>query len=133
MTIGVESRPRRDILTPAPTSCARILYRRPDRSRNGQGRRTPVRTSYTDARARLAGLIERAVQDRETIIITRRGKPEVALIAADELAGLQETAHLLRSPKNAERLLRALRRALARKGKPRSVETLRKALGLERQ
>jgi antitoxin YefM len=93
----------------------------------------PVQTSYTDARARLAGLIERAVQDRETIIITRRGRPEVALIAVDELAGLQETAHLLRSPKNAERLLRALRRALAREGKPRSVETLRKALGLERK
>jgi antitoxin YefM len=35
----------------------------------------------------------------------------VALVAADELAGLLETAHLLRSPANAERLLTALTRA----------------------
>ncbi len=93
----------------------------------------PIQTTYTDARARLASLMSRAVEDRETVIITRRGKPEVALIAADELAGLQETAHLLRSPKNAERLLRALRRAIARTEKPRAVEALRKALGLERK
>ena len=93
----------------------------------------PVQTTYTDARARLASLMSRAVEDRETVIITRRGKPEVALIAAEELAGLQETAHLLRSPKNAERLLRALGRAIARKGKPRTVEALRKELGLERK
>lgn len=93
----------------------------------------PVQTTYTDARARLASLMSRAVEDRETVIITRRGKPEVALIAAEELAGLQETAHLLRSPKNAERLLRALGRAITRTGKPRTVEALRKELGLERK
>jgi antitoxin YefM len=67
------------------------------------------------------------------VIITRRGNPEVALIAAEELAGLQETAHLLRSPKNAERLLRALGRAIVRTGRPRTVEALRKDLGLERK
>lgn len=93
----------------------------------------PVQTTYTDARARLASLMSRAVEDRETVIITRRGKPEVALIAAEELAGLQETAHLLRSPKNAERLLRALGRAIARTGTPRTAEALRQALGLERK
>ncbi len=89
-----------------------------------------VQTTYTDARARLAGLIDRATDDRETVIITRRGKPAVALIAADELSSLQETAHLLRSPKNAERLLRALGRALARTDRPRSVAALRRELGL---
>ena len=93
----------------------------------------PVQTTYTNARARLASLISRAVEDRETVIITRRGKPEVALIAAEELAGLQETAHLLRSPKNAERLLRALRRAMARKGRPRTLAALQKELGLQRR
>jgi len=89
-----------------------------------------VQTTYTDARARLAGLIDRATDDRETVIITRRGKPAVALIAADELSSLQETAHLLRSPKNAERLLRALGRALARTERPRAVAVLRRELGL---
>lgn len=93
----------------------------------------PVQTTYTAARARLASLIDRATDDRETVIITRRGKPGVALIAADELSSLLETAYLLRSPKNAERLLRALRRATARTGKPRTVEALRRELGVERR
>jgi antitoxin YefM len=47
------------------------------------------------------------------------------------LDSLVETAHLLRSPKNAARLLSALRRALARKGKAQTVEQLREELGLE--
>jgi antitoxin YefM len=55
----------------------------------------------------------------------------VALISAEELAGLEETAHLLRSPKNAERLLAALTRALGRTVKPSRVEDLRRELGLE--
>ncbi len=53
----------------------------------------PVQTTYTAARARLASLIDRATDDRETVIITRRGKPSVALIAADELSNLLECDH----------------------------------------
>jgi antitoxin YefM len=90
-----------------------------------------VETSYTDARAHLAELLDRAGHDRETIIITRRGAPDVALIAADELASLEETAHLLRSPANARRLLAALQRSLANDVQPQSVAELRAELGLE--
>jgi antitoxin YefM len=90
-----------------------------------------VETSYTDARARLAELLDRATEDRETIIITRRGSPDVALIAADELVSLQETAHLLRSPANARRLLAALQRSLAGDVEPRTVAELRAELGLD--
>jgi antitoxin YefM len=89
-----------------------------------------IQTTYTDARARFAGLCNAATTDREVIIIQRRGAEDVALIAADELASLQETAHLLRSPKNARRLLTALERALHRTGKAESPEKLRKELGL---
>ncbi len=42
-----------------------------------------------------------------------------------------ETAHLLRSPRNARRLLAALRRAKGRAGKPEPVEKLRQELGLD--
>jgi antitoxin YefM len=52
------------------------------------------------------------------------------MVPADELMGLIETAHLLRSPKNAQRLLTALRRAVARKGKPEPLEKLRREMGL---
>ena len=71
----------------------------------------PTEISYTHARANLAALCEEAISTREPIIIHRRGGEDVALVAADELRGLMETAHLLRSPKNAERLLNALARA----------------------
>lgn len=80
--------------------------------------------SYSQARAELATLMDRAVDDREIIIIERRGRPAVALIAADELRGMEETLHLLRSPANAARLLTALERARAGAGEAVTAEAL---------
>ena len=51
-----------------------------------------VYTSYTQARENLAALLDRVTKDREIVIIERRGHEEVALIAADELSSLLETA-----------------------------------------
>jgi antitoxin YefM len=89
-----------------------------------------IRTTYTAARERFADLWRRVEEDRETVVITRRGHADVALVAADELAGLLETAHLLRSPANARRLLTALQQALSDRGKVRSVAELKRELGL---
>ena len=89
-----------------------------------------IQTTYTEARANLAQLCDRVAADREVVIVKRRGAADVALIAADELASLEATAHLLRSPKNAARLLTALNRALRREEPPQSVEALRRELGL---
>ncbi len=66
-----------------------------------------MQTTYTKARENLASLLDKVVNDREIIIIERRDKPNVAMIAEDELASLCETAYLLRSPKNVARLLGA--------------------------
>jgi antitoxin YefM len=87
-----------------------------------------IQTTYTQARANLASLLDEATSNREIVIIQRRGEEDVALIAADELAGLLETIHLLRSPKNAERLLAALSRARAREGTAQKIEELRREL-----
>ena len=87
-------------------------------------------TSYTNLRQSLASVLDRVANDREVVIIRRKGEKKVAMIPADELAGLLETAHLLRSPKNAQRLLTALRRAQGRKGKSEPLEKLRRELGL---
>jgi antitoxin YefM len=54
----------------------------------------------------------------------------VALIAADELASLEETAHLMRSPANAQRLLAALERALDGTTPPMTTDELRRESGL---
>ncbi|HEV7858634.1 MAG TPA: type II toxin-antitoxin system prevent-host-death family antitoxin [Pyrinomonadaceae bacterium] len=88
-------------------------------------------TTYTKARANLAKLCNQVTANREIIIINRRGAEDVALVTASELSSLLETAHLLRSPKNAQRLLSALNRATARKVKPRSVKTLRREMGVD--
>jgi antitoxin YefM len=89
-----------------------------------------LQTTYTDARARLAALLDRAGDDRETVIITRRDHRDVALIAADELRSLEETAHLMRSPANARRLLEALERSVAADVTPMSIDELREQTGL---
>jgi len=90
----------------------------------------PVQTTYTQARARLAALLDDVVNNRDIVIIQRRGGEDVALIAADELQSLLETVHLLRSPANAERLLAALTRARQRNGTPQSIDDLRREVGL---
>ena len=71
-----------------------------------------LQTTYTNARANFAGLCNEVADNREVVVIRRRKGGDVTIIAADELKSLIETVHLLRSPKNAERLLAALERAL---------------------
>lgn len=87
--------------------------------------------TYTSAREQFASLLDRVTKDREVVIIQRRGAEDVAMISAEELASLTETAYLLRSPQNAERLLSALGRALKNQGKAQSMEDLRQEAGLE--
>jgi len=96
----------------------------------GRSPRMPRHATYTYVREHLARLLEQVEADRDVVIINRRGHEAVALVPAGELESLVETAHLMRSPKNAERLLAALRRALARKGKAETVAELRARLGL---
>ncbi len=85
--------------------------------------------TYTQARAGFAKLLDKVTRDREVVIIQRRGAEDVALISAAELSSLTETAYLLRSPKNAERLLTALGRALKSEGQPLTVDELRCEVG----
>jgi prevent-host-death family protein len=88
-------------------------------------------TTYSQARANLKSLLERVTNTLEPVIIKRRGAEDVALIAAGELRSLIETAHLLRSPRNAERLVKALERARTGKLKPASLTQLRRSVGLD--
>jgi antitoxin YefM len=90
-----------------------------------------IETTYTRLRENLASVLDQVSEDQEVVIVRRRGAPDVALIPAEELSGLMETAHLLRSPANAKRLLTALRRSERRKGKPSTVQQLRREMGVE--
>jgi antitoxin YefM len=89
-----------------------------------------VQTTYSQARANFAKLWDKVTQDREIVVVERRGADSIAMVAADELNALLETAHLLRAPKNAERLLTALNRALREEGQAQSLDSLRAEVGL---
>ena len=85
-------------------------------------------TTYTQARAALASLCDEVVSSREPVIIRRRGREDVALIAASELRSLLEIAHLTASPANARRLQTALRDAKAGRRMSRMTSAQLRAL-----
>jgi len=87
--------------------------------------------TYTQARMNLKAILDEVSASREPVIIHRRGGQDVALIGVDGLRSLIETIHLLRSPKNAERLLKALARAQQGKGRAESMTKLRRDVGLD--
>ena len=65
--------------------------------------------SITDARANMKAVLDRVVADKAPIAITRPRGESVVLISASEWASIEETLYLLQSPKNAVRLLDAIR------------------------
>ncbi len=81
--------------------------------------------SYTEARDRLASVWDETLATREPVVISRRGCESVVLVALEEWEGLVETAHLLRSPANARRLLGALQRLSQGEGQQLSMQDLR--------
>ncbi|MEI6330846.1 MAG: type II toxin-antitoxin system Phd/YefM family antitoxin [Pseudanabaena sp. ELA645] len=89
-----------------------------------------VETSYAQTSPSLNVLLNRVVNDREIIYVKSESGDNVALIAADELQSILETMHLLRSPKNAERLLNAISRARAHTEATQTPDQLRNELGL---
>ena len=86
--------------------------------------------TYTQALANLAALCDRVASSHEPIIIRRRGAEDVALVDAAELRGLTETAHLLRSPQNARRLIAAIIRARTQNLPAQTIEALRQEFDL---
>lgn len=78
--------------------------------------------SYSDLRKNLAATLDSVTADHEPVLITRdRGKPAAVLISLEDFASYEETAYLLRSPKNAERLLKSIAELDAGKGKARKL------------
>ena len=91
-----------------------------------------VKTSYSHARENLAALWDEIEDSRGVAVISRRGHEDMALLPADELSSLRETAYLLRSPANAARLLAALTRARRGKTKATDISALRRGVGAVR-
>jgi antitoxin YefM len=64
--------------------------------------------TYTSARQNLAKTMEAVCKDHAPVIVTRKKNDSVVLISLEDYEALEETAYLLRSPKNARRLLEAI-------------------------
>jgi antitoxin YefM len=98
--------------------------------------------TYAKLQEDFASVMERVIIDREVVTVRgiarhrealrRKGDQRVAMVPADELSSLLETANLLRSPRNADRLLKALRRTNRRKIEPEYLDELRQQIGLAR-
>jgi antitoxin YefM len=79
--------------------------------------------SYSDMRRNLASMIDRVNADHEPVVITRdRGKPAAVLMSLEDYASFEETRYLLASPKNAERLARAIEELDSGKGVERDLQ-----------
>jgi antitoxin YefM len=66
--------------------------------------------TFSEARANLKAVMDRACADRAPVVVKRaRGQENVVIVPQGEWDGMQETIHLLASPRNAERLLEAIR------------------------
>jgi antitoxin YefM len=89
-----------------------------------------TQTSYSHARANLAQLLDTATDNREIVVVQRRGKDDVAIIALDELERLLETDYLQRSPANLARLEQSIESSKAGKGIKLTLEQLRERVGL---
>lgn len=77
--------------------------------------------SYTSARSNLAKTMERVCENHAPVTITRKGEGAVVMISMEDYQSLEETAYLLRSPKNTRRLIKAIAELEEGKGKKREL------------
>ena len=80
--------------------------------------------TYTAARETLASTMQRVCEDHAPVVITRRRDQAVVMMALADYESLEETAYLLRSPKNARRLRGAIEQLRAGKGTERVLPKL---------
>ncbi len=90
-----------------------------------------METTYSEAKKNFESYWNKVIDQREPLYIRRKGFEDVVLIPAHELESLNETAYLLRSPKNAKRLLEALQASFDDQGKTQSLNDLKKEVGIE--
>ncbi len=77
--------------------------------------------TYTEAREKLATTIKRVCRDHNPVIITRKREDAVVMMSLDDYESLQETSYLLRSPRNAQRIMASVKELAQGKGKERNL------------
>lgn len=77
--------------------------------------------TYTAARQNLAKTMEKVCKDHAPIIVTRKSSDSVVIMSLEDYEALEETAYLLRSPKNAQRLIESIAQLEKGKGTKREL------------
>ncbi|MDO9263085.1 MAG: type II toxin-antitoxin system prevent-host-death family antitoxin [Desulfosalsimonadaceae bacterium] len=72
--------------------------------------------TYTAARQNLAKTMDKVCMDHSPVIVTRKSMNSVVIMSLEDFEALEETAYLLRSPKNARRLLESIAQLESGKG-----------------
>lgn len=67
-----------------------------------------ARITGTELRAKMTKYFDWIEASGEELVVTRRSHDPLVILPLAELRGMRETLHLLSSPANAERLLRAI-------------------------
>lgn len=76
-------------------------------------------TSLADAKNRLSEIVAATEKTHERTIITKNGRPVVAIVAVEDLEGLEETLEILSNPEDAA----AVRASLADDAPAQTVTT----------
>lgn len=77
--------------------------------------------SYSNARQNLAKTMQQVCSDHDPIVITNNGNATVVMLSLEDFESLEETSYLLRSPKNAKRLLASVKQIEKGKGKKKDL------------
>lgn len=77
--------------------------------------------SYSDTRANLKNVMDRVVDDRSPVVITRQKAESVVMVSLSDWNAMEETLHLLSSPANAERLKASIAQLNAGQGEERAL------------
>jgi antitoxin YefM len=78
-------------------------------------------TTYTAVRQNLAKTMEKVCKDHSPVIVTRKKSGSVVIMSLEDYEALEETAYLLRSPKNTRRLIESIAQLEDGKGTERSL------------
>ncbi len=64
--------------------------------------------NFTEARSHLKSVLDQVTLDADYTIISRRDAENAVLMSLDQFNGLMETVHLLKSPANADHLIKSI-------------------------
>jgi antitoxin YefM len=77
--------------------------------------------TYSDTRAKLKEVMDRVVEDRAPVLVTRKRGEAVVMVSLADWNAMEETLHLISSPANAQRLAAAIGQLEAGGGSEREL------------